>query len=413
MLLLLGFPILGIILYLLTGQEIPRQSRKRWGMGQIGMVTEDNQVTVFTTGDEKFQALVQDMKEAKEYIYLQYYIIKNDMLFAQLKELLVIKVQEGVEVRLLYDSFGCRTVRKKDWNILKKQGIWVQKFVSPFFQKFFLRFNYRNHRKLVIIDNHIGYLGGYNIGKEYIGMEPRFGPWRDTHIRIQGSAVNSLKAVFLHDWEKREEGIHGKEKEGQHFCRTHRDFLWNSEKRGTVIQIITSGPDSPSAHIRNTYVRLIMKAEEQIYIQTPYFIPDEPILTALKMALLAGRKVYLMIPCKPDHLFVYWATYSYVGELVELGANVYIYEKGFLHAKGIMIDEKAYCYGTANMDIRSFALNYEVNAIVYGEKETRDMIGIFEQDILCCRKIDAEEYCARSMKIRIKEQICRLLSPLL
>lgn len=394
-LLLLAMPLLGILLYFFTGQEIPKQGRYKNG-GLVGGITKDNQVRIFTVGDEKFRALVKDIAEARNYIYLQYYIIKNDILFSQILELLAKKVQEGVEVRILYDSFGCRSVRAGFWKEVSKKGIQVKKFRVPFFQKVFLRFNYRNHRKLVIIDDHIGYVGGYNIGKEYVGLEPRFGSWRDTHIRMEGSGVVSLRSIFLKDWSD-----------------VQPEMEQQGGKNGTIVQVVASGPDSTAAHIRNVYLRLINKAEGCILIQTPYFIPDEPILTALKLALLSGKKVKIMIPCKPDHLFVYWATYSYVGELVQMGAEGYIYQEGFLHAKGIIIDDKAYCYGTANMDIRSFSLNYEVNVIIYGKSETEKMLRIFEEDMEQCKRLTLDAYCSRNLKVRVKEQLCRLLSPLL
>ena len=191
-------------------------------------------------------------------------------------------------------------------------------------------------------------------------------------------------------------------------------FILPEEKAGNVkMQIISSGPDSELQSIRDNYLRLIHKAKKSIYIQTPYFIPDESIQTALLMATMSGVEVNLMFPCKPDHPFVYWATLSYVGELIMAGANCYTYDNGFLHAKGLSIDGKACCYGTANMDIRSFALNFEVNAVIYDEKKAWEMVEIFHRDLEVCRQITRDYYTGRNLKIRIKEQVCRLLSPLL
>ena len=179
------------------------------------------------------------------------------------------------------------------------------------------------------------------------------------------------------------------------------------------IQIISSGPDAQEQTIRDNYVRLIHKARKSIYIQTPYFIPDEAMLTALYIAIRSGIEVHIMIPCKPDHPFVYWATYSYIGDMVMAGANCYTYNNGFLHAKGLIVDEKVFCYGTANMDIRSFALNFEVNAVVYDEKKAREMTAIFKEDLKLCKKITRDIYAGRNLTVRIKEQVSRLLSPLL
>lgn len=179
------------------------------------------------------------------------------------------------------------------------------------------------------------------------------------------------------------------------------------------MQMVVSGPTSPSPHIRNVYLRCIGNAKKKIQIQTPYFIPDEPVLNALKLALLSGKEVYLMLPKKPDHMFVYWASLYYAAQLLEMGAKVYIYQTGFLHTKGMIMDEDIYCYGTANMDIRSFHLNYEINAIVYGREEVKKMCEFYRHDLENCKQLTAQEYASRSLKIRIKEQISRLLSPLL
>ena len=188
---------------------------------------------------------------------------------------------------------------------------------------------------------------------------------------------------------------------------------WKGGQGGSAVQMVTSGPNSISPHIRNVYLRCISGAKKKIWIQTPYFVPDAAILNALKLALLSGKEVKLMIPKKPDHMFVYWATLYYVAELLEMGARIFIYQKGFLHAKGVIMDEEVYCYGSANMDIRSFSLNYEMNAIVYGQEEVKKMSAVFEKDLEDCKELTAQEYDSRSVQIRIKEQISRLLSPLL
>ena len=278
-----------------------------------------------------------------------------------------------------------------------------------------LRINYRNHRKIVVIDGNIGYVGGFNIGREYISRDPKFGYWRDTHLRITGDAVVSLQIRFALDWN----------------YATHENLFTNmayfepqdradlvramqtGEKRLLAIQIVASGPDTLDRQIRNNYLELFHKARKNIYIQTPYFVPDDAILSALKIAARSGVDVRLMIPCKPDHPFVYWATYSYAGDLLQAGARCYVYDNGFLHAKGVMVDGRVSCYGTANMDIRSFELNFEVNATIYDEEVTRELEEIFRNDLYHCREITPEVYEKRSLLIRVKEQGSRLLSPLL
>lgn len=373
-------------------------------MGAV--LSDDNDLTILTDGNNKFDALIEDIKKAKKFIHIQYYIIKNDVVFFRIIKELKKKVQEGVEVRILFDAMGCRFVSGRIWKELQSFGIETVEFFPAVLRKLHLRMNYRNHRKIVVIDNEIGYVGGFNIAKEYVGLDEKFGYWRDTHLRIEGTAVSGLAIRFLLDWNyasKVNLFENGKYMSG--FREGIRDRC--------KIQIISSGPDSTEQTIRDNYVRMIHKAEKCIYIQSPYFIPDEAVMSALITAVHSGIEVNIMIPCKPDHPFVYWATYSYIGEMVMAGANCYIYENGFLHAKGIIVDEKVFCYGTANMDMRSFALNFEVNAVIYDEKKAGEMTNIFINDLDYCKKITKDDYASRSLWIRINEQISRLLSPLL
>jgi len=369
------------------------------------ILSEDNTVQVFTDGNAKFDALIEDMKNAKHFIHIQYYIIKNDVLFNRIREVLAEKVKQGVEVRILYDGMGGRSVSERYWNKMRAEGIQIVEFFPALLGRLHLRINYRNHRKIVVIDNEIAYVGGFNIGKEYIGLDKKFGYWRDTHLRIQGSEVSALQVRFVLDWNYAAR---------ENLFQNESYFLPSGDFTGhTRMQIISSGPDSALQNIRNNYLRLITKAKKSIYIQTPYFIPDESIFNALIIAIHSGVEVNIMIPCKPDHPFVYWATYSYVGDMVMAGANCYTYHNGFLHAKGLIIDDAVYSYGTANMDIRSFQLNFEVNAVIYDEKEAEKMVAIFKEDLQHCKKITKDRYSKRNLWIRIREQFCRLLSPLL
>ena len=269
-----------------------------------------------------------------------------------------------------------------------------------------LRVNYRNHRKIVVIDGRIGFIGGFNIGREYLGKSGRFGYWRDTHICIEGSAVTSLAVRFVLDWNYAA---------GENLFLEDRLFALPEYVRGgkDPVQIISSGPDSSSKEIRDNYLRLIHMARRNIYIQTPYFIPDDDIRDALIIAAKSGIDVRLMIPCKPDHPFVYWATYSYMGELVEAGARCYTYDNGFLHSKCLCADGLVSCMGTANMDIRSFSLNFEVNAVIYSAATTRRLEEAFENDMTKCTLITRKLYEQRSLLVRGKEQFCRLFSPVL
>ncbi len=370
------------------------------------VITGDNDIEILTDGNDKFDQLIEDIREARHFIHMQYYIIRNDVLFERIRKELVKKAAEGVEVRILFDSMGCRTVSHSYWKQLNAQGIKTAEFFPAFFKRLQFRINYRNHRKIVVIDNRVGYVGGFNVGKEYIGLDEKFGYWRDTHLRIQGSGILNLHLRFLLDWNYAS-------KENLFDDYKYFEQVYPGKKDHCLMQIISSGPDTTRQLIHDNYLRLITKAKERIYIQTPYFIPDESMMDALMIAIHSGVEVNIMIPCKPDHPFVYWATYSYIGDLVMAGAKCYTYDDGFLHAKGISVDGKVFCYGTANMDIRSFALNFEVNAIVYNEKKAKEMEAGFINDLQFCTLITKNAYAGRKIGIRVKEQISRLMSPVL
>ena len=394
-LLLTFLPVPGILLYFFTGQEI-RKIRKEEEKEAVGRTTGDNYVEIFVKGEEKFRALLADIKEAKKEILIQYYIIKKDELLHLLEESLLKKAEEGVSIRILYDSLGSRQMRKRDWVRMRKRGIRIKKYAAVKRVPLLFPLNHRNHRKIVVIDHYISYVGGFNIGREYLGRDPRFGVWRDTHLKITGSTARVLRQVFYQDW--------GEEEVGKRYERGGG---------GTTVQIVTSGPFSTAPHVRNTYLRLIAQAKEKIWIQTPYFIPDASIMTALKLALLSAKEVRIMIPCKPDHMFVYHATLSYVRELAEMGARIYIYRSGFMHAKGIIMDGMIYCYGSANLDMRSFYLNHEINAIIYEKTKVEEMCRIYEEDLKECCLLEELENSSKKPEIHVKEQLCRLLSPLL
>jgi len=370
------------------------------------VLSSDNDVEIVTDGNILFEKMLEDMRGATTFIHIQYYIIRDDMLFKRILQVCEEKVKQGVEVRILFDAMGCRTVSGRLWKKVEEMGIAVAEFFPALFGRFHLRMNYRNHRKLVVIDNKIGYLGGFNVGKEYIGLDDKFGYWRDTHLRIVGGAVAGLEFRFLMDWNYAA---------GESLFENRKYYRLppSGESDLCKVQIISSGPDNGDLQIRNNYLRLIHKARKSIYIQTPYFVPDEAILDSLLIAIRSDVEVNIMIPCMPDHPFVYWATYSYIGDLVMAGAKCYTYDNGFLHAKGMVVDSSVFCYGTANMDIRSFALNFEVNAVVYDEKKALEMEEIFRKDLEYCTQITKDFYAGRPLGLRIKEQVSRLLSPLL
>ncbi|MFB5676363.1 cardiolipin synthase [Paenibacillus terreus] len=446
-LLVLSFiPVLGFVLYLLFAQNLTRRHLFQWAdLNKLGtdkvlhrqldslssddfhfrnpatleykelihmhlvnnraVYTEDNSVLLFTDGRDKFGQLFEDIENAQDFIHIQYYIIRRDTLGKRLLKALTEKARQGVKVRVLYDELGSRSLTKGFFRSFREAGGEVEVFFPSKLHLINLRLNYRNHRKIVIIDGKIGYIGGFNVGDEYLGMNPKFGYWRDTHLRIQGQAVYALQTRFILDWNQASRN---------HDISYELDLFPEVVSDGCVgMQIVTSGPDSESEQIKYGLIKMISSAKKSILIQTPYFIPDASLQDALRIAILSGVEVSIMIPDKPDHMFVYWATLSHIGEMLKVGARVYIYNNGFIHAKTIVVDEEIASVGTANIDVRSFRLNFEVNAFLYDEGIAEHMARIFDKDIAVSHQLTYDEYLKRPNWIKIKESISRLLSPIL
>jgi len=365
--------------------------------------SQNNKVDLFTDGREKFESLIADLEKAEHHIHLLYYIIRHDQLGTRIADVLIKKAREGVEVRFLYDDMGSRSLSKRYIRRLEEANVQVGSFFPSRFARINLRINFRNHRKLAIIDGTVGYIGGFNIGDEYLGKSEKFGYWRDTHLRVKGDAVKMMQTRFILDWNQATD-----------YKLDYDERYFIGGDYGDVgMQIVSSGPDHIWEQIKYGYIKMILGAKEYVYIQTPYFIPDESLMDALRIAALSGVKIKVMIPNKPDHLFVYWATLSYVGELLNEGAEIYLYQNGFLHAKTIVVDGKLSSVGTANIDVRSFRLNFEVNAFMYDVHFAQKLVEEFDKDILLSTQMTKQLYKRRSMVIRFKESISRLLSPIL
>ncbi len=348
-------------------------------------LTQDNHIDIFYEGNDKFNELINSIRYAENYIHLQYYIFKSDGLGKEIINELINKGKEGLEVKVLFDGMGGRKFSRKYVEDLREAGVEVEvffPFIVPFISP---RINYRNHRKICIIDGKEAYIGGFNIGDEYIGKSKRFGFWRDTHLRIRGSAITSLEWRFLLDFR------FASKKDIKH-CQT---YIVDKSNEGTSgVQIVSSGPDSKWPSIKDAYLKMISNANERLYIQSPYFIPDDAIFEALRLAGLSGRDVRVMIPSKA-------------------GVRFYTYEKGFLHSKVFLMDDFVSSVGTANLDIRSFNLNFEVNAFVYDKSINEDLYKQFLEDLKDCKEITLEEYDRRGRIVKIKESFSRLLSPIL
>lgn len=366
--------------------------------------SQNNDIKVFSDGTEKFKELFEDIRQAKHHVHLLYYIFKNDSLGSSLISLLEQKAKDGIEVRILLDHVGSRSLNSLLIKRLKKSGIQIAFFFPSKFKYLNFKANYRNHRKLAIIDGNIGYIGGLNVADEYIGKSRRFGYWRDTHLKIIGDAVISMQIRFFLDWRHA----------SQQTLELSNEYIQNAYSLGTAgLQIVSSGPDSIHAQIKQGYIKMINKAQQYIYIQTPYFVPDESIMEALKIAAVSGIDVRIIMPQMQDHLFVHWASYSHIGELLPYGVRLFMYKNGFLHSKSIAVDDIICSAGTCNFDMRSFKLNFEVNAFIYDKATTRTLRNLFEEDLYNSFEVTHIDYQNRSLLVKTKETISRLFSPLL
>lgn len=365
-----------------------------------GAFSNNNKLTLFHEGQSKFKSLLQDIGGAKDFIHIQYYIVRNDELGRRIIEALAAKARQGVEVKFLIDGMGCQFNPKKFYEPLLTAGGQVCKFLPSHL----VRVNFRNHRKLCVVDGKIGYIGGFNIGDEYIGKSKRFGFWRDSHIRIKGDSIKALELRFIMDW-----NFCAKEK----ITLEEKYFPVLPKKTGVSMQILSSGPDTKWPSVQQGYYKMIVEANKTIYMQTPYFVPNDSIFESLRVAALSGVDVRIIIPAHPDHLFVYGASLSYLGELLKAGVKCYQYEKGFIHSKLLLVDGLLTSVGTANMDVRSFSLNFEVNAFIYDKKATEEFEIEFLSDLKDCTRITEEWYAARPLPLKMKESVSRMLSPLL
>lgn len=367
------------------------------------LLTVKNRVKVLNNGKDTFASLLKALRRAKESIHMEYYIFENDRIGGKIASILMEKARAGVEVRFIYDDVGSWSLSHKFIKELRKAGVQVGCFMPVVFPWLSSKINYRNHRKIVVIDGVVGYTGGINIADRYMRRGHKTF-WRDTHLKVEGDAVNMLQMVFSLDWYT----VSDKE-----LLTDEKYFPVHTIDEEVPMQIAASGPDSDWASIMQAFFAAINRAEKHIYISTPYFLPNQAILTALKVASLSGIDVRLMIPRRSDSKIVHWATLSYISELLEAGIKVYAYNKGFNHSKVILIDGRFSSVGTANMDIRSFEDNFEVTALMYAPEVTTELEGYFKDDLKHCTEITASRWAKRSRLHNIYESLARLLSPLL
>ena len=391
-----------------TGEEEVKSHKKlaRMLLNDNSPLTGDNEVTLLLNGEQKFPEVILALKAAKHHIHMEYYIFENDDIGNQVKDILIQKVAEGVKVRFIYDDFGSRSIRKNVVPELLAGGVEAYPFYKILFIALSNRTNYRNHRKIIVIDGCTGFIGGINVSDRYIndrGEKQLF--WRDTHVRINGPGVYYLQYLFICDW---------------NFCadqklKIEEEFFCSakSKKGHAIVQIAASGPDSDNPTIMFSLIQAIGMANDELLITSPYFIPGESILNALSVAALSGVKVKLLVPDKSDSAFINAAARSYYSEMLEDGIEVYLYKKGFVHAKTMVADGQLAIVGSANMDHRSFELNFEVNSMIYDAKIAGQLRDAFYNDIKDAVKLNPKTWEKRTLFKQLPEKLVRLLSPLL
>lgn len=366
-------------------------------------ITVNNEATILINGYETFREMLKSINEAKHHIHMEYFIIKDSDIGRRFQRALIKKAKEGLEIRIIYDAVGCWKLKEDFFGPLREAGVKLKPFLPVTLPFFGNRLNYRNHRKILVVDGKVGFVGGLNIGDEYLGKNKKMGFWRDTHLKLKGEAVYLLQVIFLRDWffvskEELEEASYFPK---QGFC---------GQK---MVQITSSGPDSYWESIHQAYFSSITTANKCIFITTPYLVPDESVLMALKTAAIRGVDVRILLPGRPDHRTVFWASKSHFMELLEAGVKIYQYQKGFVHSKVFIVDDNFSSVGTANLDIRSFHLNFEVNAFIYDEDTAKKLKKSFYQDLQESKQILLKDYEKRPFHHRFIESIARLFSPIL
>lgn len=367
------------------------------------VLTEFNSIDLLIDGEQTFPSMLSAIRCAKQYINLEFYRYESDNLGREFSKELMEKAKNGVKVRIIFDDVGSWSLSKALINEMRLAGIEIFPFMPVRFPMLTNKINYRNHRKILVVDGTIGFVGGLNIADKYLHGLESIGKWRDTHLVISGEAVTAIDSVFMSDWYFASETIPVDEPDIKNRHKIS-ERCW--------IQIASSGPDSDWANIMQVYFSAIATALKSIYISTPYFSPDESIITAIKTASLSGVDVQIILPGKTDSVIANWNTRSYIEELLEAGVKVFLYEEGFNHSKYILVDNIFSSVGSANVDMRSFDLNFEIAALIYDKPFAKRLLELFTKDISKSRQIDLETWSKRKRIYRYKESLARILGPL-
>ncbi|RLC51246.1 MAG: cardiolipin synthase [Candidatus Cloacimonadota bacterium] len=363
--------------------------------------TTQNNANLLINGNVAFKEIFSSIESAQDYILIQFYMILNDNLGNQLKELLIKKTYQGVRIFVLYDEIGSYKLSKQYVEELRDKGVQIYSFKTHKRLKYRFRLNFRNHRKIVIIDGKTAFVGGMNVGDKYLGIHPKFGFWRDTQIKIEGPAVQCIQVPFITDW--------------YWVTKKVPDLSWTQRlpAAGTNnILALPSGPADENETCGMFFVHIINSATKRLWIVSPYFVPDQPVLNALQLAAMRGVDVKLIIPAKSDLLLTYLSSFSYLKEITDTGVEVYRYQKGYLHQKVMLIDDKLSVVGTANLDNRSFRINFEINIISYDSDFAVSVEQMLQKDLEDSIQVDETDYSKRPLWFKLAVKSSRLLAPI-
>lgn len=441
-LVLMFLPVIGIILYFFFGQntrkeriiseqsmdqltkrsmfefaeqrnlQLPESHRSLINLfanQSLSLPFKDNEVEIFVNGYEFFPALLKAIKQAKSHIHIDIYIMDDDPIGNLIADALIDKAREGVEIRLIYDDVGSWRTKSAFFERMRNEGIEIHPFLPVRFPSFTSKVNYRNHRKIIVIDGQVGFIGGMNLALRYVKGTGKQ-PWRDTHLCVRGGAVYGLQRAFLIDWYFVDRTLIT----SHHYYPPLTDYLSKYKANNCLAQVVTSNPTSQWPDIMQGYVRILMEAKSYVYMESPYFLPTEPILFAMRTAAITGVDVRLMIPLSSDAKLVEWSTHSYVKEVIEAGVKVYFYKAGFNHSKLLVSDDFICTCGSTNIDFRSFDNNFEANVFFYDRDLALRMKDVYLTDEAESVTMDEVTSLRRTPFLyRLRDSLVRLLSPLL
>ena len=386
------------------GDSISEPISRAISAENVARILPASSLELYNDGATKYARLKQDLAGAQRFIHMQYFIWEQDRLTAELTPILLDRLAAGVEVRIMYDWMGCITFKKRELKQLKRAGAQVEADVTDI-----LRINYRNHRKIVVIDGEIGYTGGMNVGQEYIDGGERFATWRDTHMRLTGQAVAALEKLFAARWWEHKKNAGDNLFDAKFMPAPDPDAV----EQGTLVEVAAHGVEDQWSAARRTHMVAIGQAEESVWIQSPYFVPDYSIYDVMINAALSGVDVRFMMTGIPDKKVALWAAQTYYGKLIDAGARIFLYEAGFLHAKTIMVDHTASAVGTMNMDQRSLKLHKELMVWVFDKGFTQQVADAFTEDMTKCHEVTREELLEVGGLIKFRNQAARLFSNVL